>query len=225
MRIAELADLAGVSVRMLRYYHQVGALPEPPRRSNGYRDYTVDDLITVLRIHQLTSSGLPLATAGLLAADPAPDAAEAVLEEADKALESQIAVLSERRERLAQARAGGHVGVSREAAALRVEDSDTPIAILLAHLYRGHPQFGRLADELLQPRWRDTLVALQRRFDAVDEGTPPAELDALGAQMRGLVADLGSELPPLTQEQTPLVREVLERDLNPRQREFLRSLE
>jgi len=94
MRIAELAELAGVSVRTVRYYHQVGALPEPPRRSNGYRDYTVDHLITVLRIHQLTSSGLPLATAGELAADPAPDAAEAVLEEADRVLESQIAVIA-----------------------------------------------------------------------------------------------------------------------------------
>lgn len=225
MRIAELAELAGVSVRMLRYYHQVGALPEPPRRSNGYRDYTVDHLITVLRIHQLTSSGLTLATAGLLAADPAPDAAEAVLEEAERTLESQIAVLSERRERLAQARAGGHVGISREAAALRVEDSDTPTAILLAHLYQGHPQFGRLADELLQPRWRDTLVALQRRFDAIDEDTPPAELDALGARMGELTAELGDELPPLTREQIPLVRELLERDLNPWQRDFLRDQE
>ncbi|MGO1225981.1 MerR family transcriptional regulator [Brachybacterium sp.] len=225
MRIAELAEFAGVSVRTVRYYHQVGALPEPPRRSNGYRDYTVDHLVLVLRIHQLTSSGLPLATAGDLAADPAPHAAEAVLEEADKILESQIAVLSERRARLAEARAGGHVGLSREAAALTVESADMPPAILLAHLYRNHPQFGRLADALLQPERRALLVQLQRRFDAVDEHTPETELEEIAAQVQEVLADAADELPPLREDWLRLVRELVERDLNSRQREFLRSQE
>lgn len=225
MRIAELAELAGVSVRTVRYYHQVGALPEPPRRSNGYRDYTVDHLVSVLRIHQLTSSGLSLATAGELAADPAPDAAEEVLEEADKVLESQIAVLTERRARLAEARAGGHVGLSREAAALSVESTDMPPAILLAHLYRDHPQFGRLADALLQPQRRALLTEMQRRFDAVDEHTPEAELEEIAAQVQAVLTEVGADLPPLREDWVGLVRELVERDLNPRQREFLRSQE
>lgn len=225
MRIAEMAELAGVSVRTVRYYHQVGALPEPPRRSNGYRDYSVDHLVRVLRIHQLTSSGLPLATAGQLAADPAPETAEAVLEDAERALESQIAVLTERRERLAQARAGGHVGISREAAALTVESADMPPAILIAHLYRNHPQFGRLADALLRPERRALLVQLQRGFDAVDEHTPEAELDEIAAQVQEVLADAADELPPLREDWLRLVRGLVERDLNSRQREFLRSQE
>lgn len=225
MRIAELAELAGVSVRTVRYYHQVGALPEPPRRSNGYRDYTVDHLVRVLRIHQLTSSGLPLATAGELAADPAPHAAEEVLEEADRLLESQIAVLTERRARLAEARAGGHVGLSREAAALTVENADMPPAILLAHLYRDHPQFGRLADALLQPERRAELIKIQRRFDAIDEHTPDAELEDIAERVQEVLADAADELPPLREDWLRLVRELVERDLNPRQREFLRSQE
>ena len=225
MRIAELAEFAGVSVRTVRYYHQVGALPEPPRRSNGYRDYTVDHLVLVLRIHQLTSSGLPLATAGELAADPAPHAAEEVLEEADRMLESQIAVLTERRARLAEARAGGHVGLSREAAALTVESADMPPAILLAHLYRDHPQFGRLADALLQPERRALLLELQRGFDAVDEHTPEAELDEIAAQVQEVLADAADELPPLREDWLRLVRELVERALNSHQREFLRSQE
>ncbi|HIY23294.1 MAG TPA: MerR family transcriptional regulator [Candidatus Brachybacterium merdigallinarum] len=221
MRIAELAELAGVSVRTLRYYHQVGALPEPPRLSNGYRDYSVDDLVRVLRIHQLTSSGLPLATAGELAAGPAPHAAEEVLEEADKVLESQIAVLTERRARLAEARAGGHVGLSWEARALSIETTDLPPAILLAHLYRGHPQFSRLADALLQPDRRARATALQRRFEQVDEHTPEAELDEIVDQVQALLAEVDAELPPLREEWTRLVLELVERDLNPRQRELL----
>jgi DNA-binding transcriptional MerR regulator len=225
MRIAELAELAGVSVRTVRYYHQVGALPEPPRRSNGYRDYSVDHLVRALRIHQLTSSGLPLATAGELAAEPAPHAAEEVLEEADKVLESQIAVLTERRARLAEARAGGHVGLSREARALSIETSDLPPAILLAHLYRGHPQFSRLADALLQPERRARVIALQRRFEQVDEHTPEAELDEIVDQMQALLAEVDAGLPPLREEWTRLVLELVERDLNPRQRELLRRQE
>ena len=41
MRSKEIAALAGVSIRTLRHYHQIGLLPEPPRQNNGYRAYSV----------------------------------------------------------------------------------------------------------------------------------------------------------------------------------------
>ncbi|WP_084195160.1 MerR family DNA-binding transcriptional regulator [Streptosporangium amethystogenes] len=37
MNSSELGSLAGVTVRALRHYHQVGVLDEPPRGPNGYR--------------------------------------------------------------------------------------------------------------------------------------------------------------------------------------------
>lgn len=222
MRIAELADLAGVSVRTIRYYHQAGALPEPPRRANGYRDYSADDLVTALRIRQLTGSGLSLAAAGALAADPSPQADEEVLEAADRDLAAQIALLTERRERLAKARAGGHVGLSREAAALSIEESDVPPAILLAHLYRDYEPFLRLVDALVEPGRLEALGALQRRFDLIDAETPEAELEELSAQVRELFEGIGEDLPPLTRTQTGLLLEVTERDLSAPQRDFLR---
>lgn len=117
MRISELAELAGVTVRTVRYYHQTGALPEPPRRSNGYRDYTADHLVALLRISQLTSSGLSLAQAGIVAADSDSSSAEEALDDVDRALETKIAALTEQRERLARARAGHHVGLSRSSCA------------------------------------------------------------------------------------------------------------
>lgn len=222
MRIAELADLAGVSVRTIRYYHQAGALPEPPRRANGYRDYSADDLVTALRIRQLTGSGLSLAAAGALAADPSPQADEEVLEAADRDLAAQIALLTERRERLAQARAGGHVGLSREAAALSAEASDVPSAILLANLYRDHESFLRLVEALTEPGMREAVAALQERFDALDADTPEAELEELWDRIRGLFAGLGEDLPSLPRAQEQLLLELVERGLNARQREFLR---
>ncbi|MGC2941303.1 MULTISPECIES: MerR family transcriptional regulator [unclassified Brevibacterium] len=85
MRISELAELAGVTVRTVRYYHQVGVLAEPPRQSNGYRDYRADHLVTLLRIGQLTDSGLSLAQAGAMAADcDSSSSADEALDEVDK---------------------------------------------------------------------------------------------------------------------------------------------
>lgn len=60
MRSKELADLAGVTVRTLRHYHQMDLLPEPPRAENGYRSYGALDLVRVLRIKRLASLGMPL---------------------------------------------------------------------------------------------------------------------------------------------------------------------
>lgn len=225
MRIAELADLAGVSVRTIRYYHQAGALPEPPRLSNGYRDYSADDVVTVLRIRQLTGSGLSLATAGTIAADPSPDADNEVLDEADRTLSAQIAALTERRARLARARAGGHVGMSREAAALSDEHTDVSSAILLAHLYRDSDVFGHLVEAMSEPGRKAEMATLQQRFDALDDATSEDELDSLTAVMGDLFAGIADELPALTRTQTRVLFELAERGLTGRQREFLRRQE
>ncbi|MBO1900900.1 MerR family transcriptional regulator [Leucobacter weissii] len=226
MRIAELAELAGVTVRTIRYYHQVGALPEPPRRSNGYRDYNADHLVTLLRIAQLTGSGLSLAHAGALAAESSGSSDE-VLDEIDRALETRIAALTEQRTRLAQARAGGHLGLSRVAAALSFSASDLPVAVLFAHLYRDQPTVEAFADALLEPESRAALASIQRRFEAVDETTPDGELEGLAAEMRSIVSELGggalaAELPPLAPERSQLLLALAERELNDRQKEFLR---
>lgn len=60
MRSKEVADLAGVTPRALRHYHQMGILPEPPRRANGYREYGAADVARVLRIKRLASLGFSL---------------------------------------------------------------------------------------------------------------------------------------------------------------------
>lgn len=222
MRIAELAELAGVTVRTIRYYHQVGALPEPPRRSNGYRDYTADHLVALLRISQLTSSGLSLAQAGAVAADSGSSSTEEALDEVDRVLEAKIAALTEQRERLARARAGRHVGLSRAAAALSLTSADIPVAIAIAHLYRDHPQIDVFADALLDPQMRSALARLQEGFDAIDETTTDCELCQLMAQAQTLVSEVADGLPALTEEQLQVILDLAERDLNDRQKDFMR---
>ncbi len=44
MRIGELAGRAGVNPKTIRYYESIGLLPEPPRLSSGYREYTDEDV-------------------------------------------------------------------------------------------------------------------------------------------------------------------------------------
>jgi len=39
MRIGELAGQVGVNPKTIRYYESIGVLPEPGRKSSGYRDY------------------------------------------------------------------------------------------------------------------------------------------------------------------------------------------
>jgi DNA-binding transcriptional MerR regulator len=56
----EVADLAGTTLRAVRYYHEVGLLEEPRRTSNGYKQYGVAHLDRLLRIRRLTELGIPL---------------------------------------------------------------------------------------------------------------------------------------------------------------------
>ena len=40
--IGEMAKSAGVGVETVRFYEREGLLPEPPRRSSGYRQYSLE---------------------------------------------------------------------------------------------------------------------------------------------------------------------------------------
>ncbi|MER5535247.1 MerR family transcriptional regulator [Streptomyces mirabilis] len=100
MRIGELAVTVGVTTRTVRHYHHLGLLPEPERRPNGYRDYTLRHAVVLARIRRLTELGLGLTEVrDVLADDAGRDLAE-VLEELDADLARQEAAIRERRERL-----------------------------------------------------------------------------------------------------------------------------
>ncbi|GGL44071.1 MerR family transcriptional regulator [Phycicoccus endophyticus] len=109
MRIAELADLTGTTVRAVRHYHAVGLLPVPEVRE-GWRDYGLHHVARVSRIRWLSEAGLSLATIRELLADPEPggaaadphDGAISDLRAALAALEDQLTRLRHQRVRLAR---------------------------------------------------------------------------------------------------------------------------
>jgi arsenate reductase len=67
MRIAELARRVGIASSAVRWYEQVGVLPEPARRENGYRAYSDVDVARLRLVVALRRLGLGPEDAGRLA--------------------------------------------------------------------------------------------------------------------------------------------------------------
>ncbi|WP_241665840.1 MerR family transcriptional regulator [Prescottella subtropica] len=74
MRIGQVAEAAGTTTRAVRHYHRLGLLAEPERLPNGYREYTVDDVVRLMRIRWLADSGVPLGSVAAVLGGDASDA-------------------------------------------------------------------------------------------------------------------------------------------------------
>jgi MerR family copper efflux transcriptional regulator len=61
MRIGDLARRSGVAPTALRYYEQLGLLPEPQRTPSGYRSYTDASVDRLAFIRSAQAVGLTLA--------------------------------------------------------------------------------------------------------------------------------------------------------------------
>jgi DNA-binding transcriptional MerR regulator len=113
--IGQLAAYAGVTIKAVRHYHQRGLLEEPPRDSSGYRRYSAEDAINLIKIKTLAEAGVPLARIKeLLAADP--DRFAVAMAEIDRNLRDKAGELLHTRERIARLRAGDRLFVSAEVA-------------------------------------------------------------------------------------------------------------
>ena len=60
MRIGEIADAAGVPTQTIRFYERRGLLPQPPRGTNGYREYDASILTRLAFIRSGQAAGLTL---------------------------------------------------------------------------------------------------------------------------------------------------------------------
>ena len=60
MKIGELAERSGLSTKAIRYYEDIGILPEPERASNGYRVYEPRVVDRIEFIRDAQSAGLSL---------------------------------------------------------------------------------------------------------------------------------------------------------------------
>jgi len=60
MKINQLSKLTNVLSKTIRYYEDVGLLPKASRNSNGYREYSVDDVDCLVFIRRCRELQIPL---------------------------------------------------------------------------------------------------------------------------------------------------------------------
>ena len=117
LTIGQLAATAGVTVRTVRHYHQVGLLPEPERDASGYRRYSAQAAVDLVRIRTLADAGVPLARIdALLHAEPTEFAT--AVNDIDAALQARIDTLTEHRRRIAELAGGEELVLPPETVAV-----------------------------------------------------------------------------------------------------------
>ncbi|MEV0616702.1 MerR family transcriptional regulator [Nonomuraea sp. NPDC050404] len=194
MRSSELAALAGVTIRTLRHYHQVGVLDEPERSVNGYRDYDVRHLIRLLRIARLTELGLPLASLPEVLDDP--QAAEALLEELDRQAAAEIERLTNRRAAIAGLRGSGALpdlppelatyGPTISAVAGVAPDlarNEHEQMILIAHLLGENGTSALVAALVQHAAYTPAALEMLRRYAEIGPDTPREDLERMADDM------------------------------------------
>src|ERR1041384_3108514 len=105
LTISQLAAYAGVTVRAVRHYHQIGLLPEPERDASGYRRYGATTVVSLIRIRTLADAGVPLSRISRMPAADAPAFAEA-LDQIAQRLRTEIDRLEAARRQVARLTAG-----------------------------------------------------------------------------------------------------------------------
>ncbi|MBQ1048692.1 MerR family transcriptional regulator [Micromonospora sp. C51] len=105
LTIGQLAAYAGVTVRTVRHYHQIGLLPEPERDASGYRRYGATAAVSLIKIRTLANAGVPLSRINQLLEADAATFTEAI-RRIDSHLRDEIERLQTSRMQIAQLAAG-----------------------------------------------------------------------------------------------------------------------
>lgn len=113
LTIGQLAAYAGVTVRAVRHYHQIGLLPEPERDASGYRRYGPTAVVSLIKIRTLADAGVPLSQIGQMLEADASTFAEAV-QRIDSHLRDEIERLEASRKQIAQLAAGDSLALPPE---------------------------------------------------------------------------------------------------------------
>jgi DNA-binding transcriptional MerR regulator len=113
LTIGQLAAYAGVTVRAVRHYHQIGLLPEPERDASGYRRYGATAVVSLIKIRTLANAGVPLSHIRQMLEADASAFADAV-QRIDSQLRDEIERLETSRKQIAQLAAGDSLALPPE---------------------------------------------------------------------------------------------------------------
>lgn len=198
-----VSDLVGMSRRTLRHYHNIGLLEEPPRDTNGYRNYTADHVLQLIRIKRLTGIGLSLDQVAQVLQSPGSEQANKLLDDLDKALADQISAMRAQRRVIASIRKNNapidvlpeyaqHISALRSLGASdQAIEADKIVIDIVAGL--GTEEDTQRLQEILEAattgdeaRW---MSEVDEWLGRVDETTSTQERDALAEEYgRALIA-------------------------------------
>lgn len=137
VRIGELAAELGLNPKTIRYYEEIGLLPEPQRTPAGYRLYNEADRERLLFIGKAKAIGLTLQEIGEILTlrhrgEQPCQHVRRLLDQKLAAVDEQLRVLTEFRQELVALRA--------DAATAQVIDAG--VCGIIEHYERAHPKEG-----------------------------------------------------------------------------------
>jgi len=188
-QIKQLAKLAGVSVRTLRYYDEIGLLPPAYTGENGYRYYETAQVDQLQQICLYREMAVPLADIKqLLAQSPA---------EVVTALQTQYQRLLAQRQQLDGLLALVQTTIKTQQGGTNMSDSEKFNAFKQQKLTENDANFG---EELTEKYDAQTLKESRQRFANLSE----ADYQAMQATEAQLLTDLKTK-PALA---SPIARRI-----------------
>lgn len=123
MKIGQLAARTGVSTKTIRYYEDIGVLPEPERQANGYRHYAAATTDRIAFIQDAQSAGLSLVEIQMILS--LRDTGEATCDHVIGSLEAHLADLDRQMDDLRRTR-GRLIEIIDRARSLDQADCNDP---------------------------------------------------------------------------------------------------
>lgn len=236
LTVTEVAEIAGVTPRTVRYYHSIGLLPEPTRDSSGYRRYGGKDVVALVRVTRLRGLGMPLAEIAerVGETDSEGDSIEDALRALATEIDDEINRLTATRDRLREL--AGSDAFARPVKALTRALQDQGVLGPADQLRAGEGWAAAVLDALHPQGMTGVLAEATRLFadPSVTSALRPLRrrLGRLGpkssdADIADLAADVAAVLPAGGVEglvDMGLVDSLLADRLNPTQQRFVHAL-
>jgi DNA-binding transcriptional MerR regulator len=200
LTIGQLAAHAGVTVRAVRHYHQIGLLPEPGRDASGYRRYGATAVVSLIKIRTLANAGVPLSHIGQMLQADAPAFAEAV-QRIDSHLRDEIERLETSRKQITQLAAGDSLALPPEVVSYLDRLRDIGASERMVEIERD-------AWILVAARWPDQIREWMPGKLAQLDDPQLVRLYRLGSEL--LETDAGDD--PRSQELADILADLLEQD-------------
>ena len=193
-----ISDLVGITVRTLRYYHQIGLLPEPERTTKGLV-YDETHLLTLLRIKRFSMMSLTLDEIADIIHTPTSPRARRILLELDQALADRVAEIESQRRVIEEClrdntpvdvlpRFARHLAALRRLGSYDTSVADKALEELAAGC--GSEEVARVVDAVIQDPIISRLSVLEERLRRINEDSGEPELTDLAKDYGRLLVDL-----------------------------------